>query len=397
MQRLTVNGFLGIDAAQIDLDRLTVLIGPQASGKSVVARLLYFFLEYFAGFNEFSLYKNEHKKTYDARKRQEFCQIFPRYSWEKSEFNIRFDIGDANVEVTSRAGSEQFEFRTSADVAKYFRELKSSFKTYYEAMSDSEQRFGSARIIREFRRLQEEMEVPRYESPLFVPAARSFYSTIREEIFSILSIDEKIDKITMQFGEFYETNKALMRPYGVGRSGGGHVSSSKEREYFEDIVKGNFVREDNRDWIEMKRGRIELSRASSGQQEAVPLLVALLRYPRKGRTLIIEEPEAHLFPDSQAKMLSLIVRQVVERDTSILFTTHSPYLLAALNNFLLKGEGGITGGLPPSGMRAYALNQGRSESIIDNETGLVAAGYIDSVSEKIEQEFLEILESQSDR
>jgi len=77
MKTLRINGFLGLSNVNIELDGLTVLIGEQASGKSVIARLIYFFTEYFADFDEISLPKNEHKKTYDSRKKSEFNKIFP--------------------------------------------------------------------------------------------------------------------------------------------------------------------------------------------------------------------------------------------------------------------------------------------------------------------------------
>ncbi len=51
MHRLKVRGFLGVEEADIVVDGLTVLIGAQASGKSVIAKLIYFFNEYFADFD----------------------------------------------------------------------------------------------------------------------------------------------------------------------------------------------------------------------------------------------------------------------------------------------------------------------------------------------------------
>src|ERR1700730_18192453 len=44
MQKLTIHHFGPIKDAEISLDRLFVLIGPQASGKSTIAKLVYFFL-----------------------------------------------------------------------------------------------------------------------------------------------------------------------------------------------------------------------------------------------------------------------------------------------------------------------------------------------------------------
>ena len=255
------------------------------------------------------------------------------------------------------------------------------------------ERFAQTRALREFRRVREMSEVMKYDSPLFVPAARSFYATIREEIFSILSLDEKIDKIIMQFGEFYESAKLGFQTRDRDRPVGLFPSTRTEREYFLSIAKGLYRRSDGRDWIEMNRGRIELSKASSGQQEAVPLLFAISRFPAPGKTLIIEEPEAHLFPESQVEIMDFIVRQAVSRKTSILFTTHSPYLLSALNNHMLRGSKKMDRGIGPERVRAYAIDDGIVRSIVDVDADLISADYIDSVSERISEDFIGILEA----
>ncbi len=202
MQTLTVNGFLGIKAAKIEVDLVTIVIGEQATGKSIIARLIYFFNEYFANFDELSLSKNEHKSTYDKRKKEEFYQIFPTYAWEAGQFEIKFTNNDHEVRVTSMRNSSVIELKTSPSVATYFRGLKREFTKLSGGLED--EGFAHTRVLREFRRLQSEQGAHRYESPLFVPAARSFYATIRDEIFSILALDNKIDKIILQFGEFYE-------------------------------------------------------------------------------------------------------------------------------------------------------------------------------------------------
>lgn len=74
-----------------------------------------------------------------------------------------------------------------------------------------------------------------------------------------------------------------------------------------------------------------------------------------------------------------------------MFTTHSPYLLSALNNRLLAHERGARNGIPIEKVRVYAIANGESRSVVDEEMGLIAADYIDSVSEKIAREFEELL------
>ena len=379
MHRLLVRGFLGIKQAEITLEGLTVLIGAQASGKSVLARLVYFFNEYFADFNITAISNNEHKKTYDKKKKDEFYKIFPQYSWERSEFYIEYSIHEHIVRVYSKENSSIIDIETSASVAKHFRTLKSAYKraSEHEYDHDLAPRINVRYAFREY---MNNSGLTQYEPALFVPAARSFYATIRDEIFSILALDEKLDHIILKFGEFYEATKTRMyrNPRYIR-----YIRSAS----FKRIVKGSFERTNGQDWIRMDHGSIELSRASSGQQEAIPLLFAILAFPRARRTLIIEEPEAHLFPEAQIEVLDFMIRQLGRLGGNIMFTTHSPYLLSALNNHILMHERGGRAGISLEMVEAYSLVSGVSKSLIDQEMGLISAEYIDSVSEKISDRF----------
>lgn len=383
MHHLVVQGFLGMRHAEIALDGLTVLIGAQASGKSVLARLVYFFNEYFADFNITAISNNEHKKTYDKRKKDEFYKIFPQYSWERAKFRIEYSNGEHEVIVFSEENSSIVEIQTSASVAKHFRSLKSAYRRLSEHEDDHDMA-PSLRARFVFREFANNSDLMRYDPALFVPAARSFYATIRDEIFSILALDERLDHIILKFGEFYEATKTrLSRSPRHLR----YIRSSS----FKKIVKGSFERINGQDWVRMDHGSIELSRASSGQQEAIPLLFAILSFPRGRRTLIIEEPEAHLFPEAQIEVLNFMINQIRLRGGNIMFTTHSPYLLSALNNHIVAHERNASEGISLRKVQAYSIVNGVSQSLIDEDVGLISAEYIDSVSDKIANRFSELV------
>lgn len=393
-QRLTISGFLGIEQAELHVRPITLIIGEQASGKSVIARLLYFFYTYLADFDELSLSKNEHKSTYDKNKKLEFYNIFPQYTWTDDEFEIGFEYNEHQISISSAANSNAVRIKTSKAVADYFRDLKREFQKF-QAQSESESLFSTSRALREFRMLQLERDLRLYEQPLFVPAARSFYATIRDEIFRLLSLDSEIDQIILQFGDFYEAAKRspLFRHTGRGRVD--RVGSSRriEHDYFNRIVKGQLTQIDGRDWLETSRGRIELSKASSGQQEAAPLLMAISRFPQPGRALIIEEPEAHLFPSAQVEILDFMIYQAKAQRANFVFTTHSPYLLSALNGFLVRAEARLDKHLAPESVGAYCLSKGKLVSLLDPESGLIEASYIDEISEQLEEEFVAALDA----
>lgn len=89
-----------------------------------------------------------------------------------------------------------------------------------------------------------------------------------------------------------------------------------------------------RDYIKSKSGAlVNLEYASSGQQEALPLLLSIV-CTSKNTTLVIEEPEAHLFPSAQADVVKLIGKtyNLTEEASNFIITTHSPYILMSINN-----------------------------------------------------------------
>ncbi|MEA5421336.1 AAA family ATPase [Spirulina sp. CCNP1310] len=180
-------------------------------------------------------------------------------------------------------------------------------------------------------------------------------------------------------------------------------------EYFKD-------REKNIDYIQMNDGRrVQLIHCSSGQQEALPLTLILESLPflqkgLMGRSIYIEEPEAHLFPSSQRDIVNLIAT-VYNADRSRLqfvITTHSPYILTAFNNLLQAGilaQGAspetlakITQLVPesqfidPQEIAVYQIANGTAESIILEDTGLIDAEIIDAVSEELAIQFDGLLE-----
>ena len=120
---------------------------------------------------------------------------------------------------------------------------------------------------------------------------------------------------------------------------------------------------------------------------------------------VIEEPEINIFPETQEALLNYIVSCCNRREKrhSVTLTTHSPYILAAINNLLLAGKlvqfenlteqvEMITGGvyIDPHDLSVYAIENGRLQSLKDPDTGLISENYLDSVSDVIAGRFNEL-------
>jgi hypothetical protein len=168
----------------------------------------------------------------------------------------------------------------------------------------------------------------------------------------------------------------------------------------EALLRGKPLREKGQDFIlSSDRRKVRMLNASSGQQELYPLLVVLktLAYAVSYPTfLMIEEPEAHLFPKAQSDLMWLISKALNEMPShsKVLITTHSPYVLATLNNQILAAHldenrakkslrSYSEASLPADVVGASFIESGRISTIDREDYGLLDAGVIDSVSSEI--------------
>ena len=78
---------------------------------------------------------------------------------------------------------------------------------------------------------------------------------------------------------------------------------------------------------------VPLHRVSSMVSEIAPLILYLRHWIGPKSLLIIEEPESHLHPSNQIYLAKCIV-DLIRRGVYVLITTHSPYLVEQIGNYL---------------------------------------------------------------
>ncbi|WP_418904176.1 AAA family ATPase [Moorena producens] len=255
---------------------------------------------------------------------------------------------------------------------------------------------------------------------LFIPAGRSFFANLQSSIFSLISNKSVIDPFLIEFGSTYETIKRLnVRIIKETED----INKKEINDEIDRLVKkvlcGEHIQEKGEDFVKMADGRrISIANSSSGQQATFPLTIMLSALPfsvydrSAGQTVYIEEPEAHLFPSAQRNMVELIAcvfnSDPQKQKLQFFITTHSPYVLTAINNLIQAGmlyEESSQDTLPKlekivpsykalstSDLSAYVLENGKAENILDNDTGLINANVIDGVSDQLAIEFDKLLD-----
>ena len=237
----------------------------------------------------------------------------------------------------------------------------------------------------------------------------------------MLEHGSRLDTVTMRFGRRFTSLLDGAAPY-IPRERATRVRDVMKRQVssLETIIGGKIKLSSNDKHIETRDGRIiPLGLMSSGQQELLPLLLALREYLFRNLLdedvssdlLYIEEPEAHLFPESQGDLIKYIVsvRNYIKHRSKMFITTHSPYVLATLNNLILASQISdksdifkkeveklvpIDSWLPADDISAYAIIDGRCVSI-KSDFGLIDGIYLDGVSSNIVDTFDKLLEIDS--
>ena len=119
---------------------------------------------------------------------------------------------------------------------------------------------------------------------------------------------------------------------------------------------------------------------------------------------IVEEPEQNLFPISQVNVLEELIKvnNVIE-DNKLLITTHSPYVLSALNNYIYANdihkrkncnipEVSSCLYMDIDNVSAYKIQDGTVYSIVNKEYKLIDTTQIDDCSSLINSIYDKLIE-----
>lgn len=428
---ITINNFGPIDYAKIDLEKnITVLIGAQASGKSTISKVIYFCLkikDYLYDFmNDIDNFKDKHPNEYytNFRKylRAKFIGIFGKTTHMR-HFNILYKFGNKEIQI-----------KLDKDRYVYFvfcKDLKIQIEKIITEYADLTQRIegvslkdfisdltGVALLRNTLTReisdiFSDERQI------IYIPAGRSLLSTLSQKMrdFSLNDID-----LTMR--DFIELIESTRRKFGskipeivknyvkTVKGQINNVATDNAYKIVKQILRADYISDgegekvffDDVHWV-------QLMFASSGQQEALWILMLLFSkiLENEKSYIIIEEPEAHLFPMAQKYISELIALCCNATESNVFMTTHSPYILTSLNVLLYSNKienSSLIKGVEPiipklcrlkyKNFAAFSIDNQNSEfklvSLMDDETNMMRTDFIDKVSEITNSELEKLID-----
>ncbi|MGC8494351.1 MAG: AAA family ATPase [Syntrophobacteraceae bacterium] len=412
MERLQIENFLVVRNAEFSPKKLNVLVGSQATGKSVIAKLLYFFHDLVISALVQCAFDQDHSQVFKKCALQNFEKFFPRYTWEGQPVSIKYVTDDLSISITNspkKGAHARVSVEFSKSVQQALGDMRSKLLESNPGML--EMRADSARVRLLASKLIDSFVRTIGGTSLFIPASRSFFAYLQKNVFAFLSAGVPIDPFLQDFGAHYESAKqAYQEQKGwLFEDAEDRALRAKVDSLGSSILVGRYRHDEGADWIERDGRRVDLAHASSGQQEVLPMLVVLSVWPflkPRGHilTFFVEEPEAHIFPISQQHVINLIGLLSNKRSSKFVITTHSPYILTAINNLIMASNvvdsqphGKVSSVIDTDciikydDVAAYAVIDGKITDICDSNVRLIDASVIDSASDILDNVFDSLL------
>lgn len=439
MQKLQIHNFRQIGDATVEVARYLLLIGEQASGKSTLAKLIYFFKslpqDYLA-----ILYASQNgnirtiKSQFIKKIQDKFNQYFGMTSRLADDFWIKYyyDMDSESYILLSKTPRLNITFasdywnRISEDTKTCINQIqRSELPVSGTSFAIQEKRKNS--VLQQLRTLTCQLFFDANES-MFFPAGRNITVSYPEQFqylfYGVLdktSDDKKTESNTIDLTlmkEFVGYSKLLIdyfasQPRFIDQST--EFGKIVARKVFE-ILHGKYNNDSGFEKIKYEEnGYVPLKLSSSGQQECIRIIQDMVYIYSQGihASRIIEESETHLYPTAQKLLVELMALIFNKTNGQVVLTTHSPFILSSFNNLLfynkvllsdsqkameLAAHFGVENlhgenerlDVAPKDFRAYALKPGCGEyckSIFDNETQLIGENYIDEATENIYADF----------
>lgn len=438
MAHISIQKFSCVSKAELEITDINIFIGEQGSGKSVVAKLIYFFGDIFSDFirsAEDQVSFEQYKKELSRR----FIGWFPAAAWGNEKFQVSFKSGECTFRIMRRVRrgtvTDEVAFTSSQWFAAIYEEALSAFSSaknsaqIFDENNDSrishvlEAGWRTRANIRNM--MSSQLGQNFIIGQTFIPAGRAFFTSIGRLVAGIEQ-GSALDPVTHRFARLFASWRDSY-----------HISyENVDKSFYEsrdramnDLFGGRVSSKRDAEVIEMGDGRkVPFAFLSSGQQELIPIWFYLnnllrdeamfaarsssrrIRQSNGYHMVYIEEPEAHLFPRAQARLLDYLISSVLNERKSrrLILTTHSPYVMTRMNVYLKAGQLArrkkrnheISEIIPrecwigKDQLNAWAIREGEFLSLRDPE-GLIDADYLDSISEIMAQEFDELLDVES--
>ena len=381
MRRLSVKNFGPIKDVNIEIKQFNLFIGEQCVGKSTIAKLIAIFTDYFSlgnliqeGHTAWRLLVDSFDMSHYIKEHKEYIL---EYHWEENEWLFLVTITAENVDIYCEVAGNV---------------VKDKFAIGFETLRKAPIFHDSTTISLNKLRKENPEEMAKmltsvFRDALYIPAERSVGGYLKNLLPALNLVSAIVPKNMLRYLTEWNNARAAMNDIEIPLFGVKYSNSQDE------------------DWIVLSEdNKIQLPNTSSGMQSTIPLLLVSMYgvNEKEYASFVVEEPECNLFPQKQVELLRTLVGMVYHNGRMLTITTHSPYILTALNTLILANERLKESSemkekvskyiseeftLPYESVAAYGMRDGKSFSIMDDEYRMVSAEALDLVSEQLDVDY----------
>lgn len=436
MQKIEIKYLGPVQELEMDIKDFNLLIGEQATGKSTVAKAIYFFriikstlTDYLCQVYDTALYNgNDVSDGFNKVLKKELKSIFISlfgYSWDLDKrLYLKYEYASGiwiDVKLNKNGKRKYISVRYSPKLTQTLKDLEKEALELFEQKPETTTislAYASKERLRNYDNFKNSVNkiFDDYKETYYIPAGRSML-TLLVNNRSLLENDN-LDLITRQFMQvidnihrvFEDGIRNVHKRYPDGER---RFDVTKTAEMLISDLKGDYLYNAGKEYIvvedeEEHSEKIPINFASSGQQEVLWLLnqLYILMLKKEKAFVIIEEPEAHLYPSLQSKVVEFISYFANINNSSILITTHSPYILTSVNTLYCAGKVieknstyskkvyDITDSnceIDPQKVTALKINKDKSIlNLINEELQELNTEMIDEISDSVNEKYMEL-------
>ena len=376
--KIMIENFGPIIKGEIELNPLTIFIGPNNSGKSYTATLIHsLYTSFYRLGSPYMYYALDHEtrekpieiggpfkreedilekgEEWISEHKEEIIRTAKEIMTEEikkeieSSYSSKIDnlvrIGEKTFRIEMNQNSNMFVIENSKDNLKVvksppvevpdIRTIAKAVGGYGKTVHSLSFRLADVLIVL-FRETFREFSRPTH----YLPASRSGILQTYKALMS--GVIESIPYMGLERLNMPRLSKIVSNLVStiIDMPSGEGPLFRLACELEEEILSGNIVMEGigRYRYLEIKYEYMDtlipLQRASSTVSELAPLVLYLKYVIKPGDTLIIEEPESHLHPQNQSILAKYFVK-LIKKDVNLIITTHSEFLLEKLSNFIM--------------------------------------------------------------
>jgi predicted ATPase len=380
-----------IKEADLDLNKINVFMGQQSSGKSTVAKII----SYCQWVEKRYLLDNEFEYSVETQL-LDFHHLDKNYFGENSLFKYESDF----ISISYSTENLKQEISVNNDKIENYQKTKNIYIPAERCIVS---------VIPDLKKYREKYDNIFELLSDWDTAKKNFTKNHKFPILN-LGISYYFDKDAQKDILFIQNSK---KEIAFNLSSSGLQAITPLIVILENLIKNIYENVDINKYRANPVERTALdnvffklnnsSRKSNKDSDAYKELERK-RFLYHFTQFIIEEPEQNLFPETQRDLIYYILEKLnSEKNHSLTITTHSPYILYALNNCML---GGLVGNkmkeadkeklncknsfINPQNISIYEIHDGILKSIQQNDS-LISKNYFDANMKDLMDDFYVML------